>query len=348
MNTTVPATNLRTASVSMRSAGRVVVSLAVIPTLLVVGAGTANAEGDWTQHIAGTGTDGLYVHTGPGLAAPTTVILAEGTEVVTDCVSYADTIGGTDPAWLHITSPTEGWIADYYVDTVWSSENTLPMQGLPECGGQASNESVPSDDGGTVSEVPTIAAPYDRGTAAQWALEHAQDRQPWSFAGCTWFVSRALWAGGLPETDTWNSSQRHGSLDALPGTPAATAVDPFIDNLRATYPLTDEVPLGADRFASNAVPEAEVGDIIAYDWEGDGDFDHLTIVTSIDDGSYPYVAEWGTTNVLEGTVANDYVERGWTYSENDDAWLQDPNRHHPSPNVTAALFHINVVVSPTF
>ncbi|MEO9322253.1 amidase domain-containing protein [Nocardioides sp. C4-1] len=303
----------------------------------------------WTQYVTGTGGDGLWVHSGAGLSAPTTVVLAEGTELSVDCVSYADTIGGTDPAWLHITSPTPGWVADFYVDTLWSSDNTLVQQGLPECGTSSEQPAIPDDgsyDSGT--GVPTISAPYDRDAAAQWALEHATDVQNVFFPGCTWFVSQALWAGGLPQTEQWNGSDSHGRLNHLPGTVAATAVDDFIDNLRSTYPLTTETYLSADAFRANAVPEAEVGDIIAYDWDDNSDFDHLAIVTSIAEGSYPEVAEWGTTDLSEARAWIDYSSRGWTWSALDQTWLQDPDREDATPGVTATLFHIEAPTAPTF
>jgi hypothetical protein len=317
----------------------------VIATGVVTTAGPADADGVWTQHVAGTGTDGLYVHTDAGLAAPTTVVLAENTELLVDCVGYADTVGGTDPAWLHIISPVDGWVSDYYVDTMWSNDNTLPQQGLLECGGAPADDPAPVTG---VDEVPTIPAPYDRATAAQWALDHAADIQPVLFPGCTWFVSQALWAGGLPQTPVWNGSDHHGRLGHLPGTIAATAVDEFISNLMATYPLTTQTPLDADRFRGNSVPEAEVGDVIAYDWENDGSYDHLALVTGIADGNYPEVSEWGTTDAREGHFSASYASRGWTWSQNDQAWLQDPGRAHPTPNVTARLFHVETVVAPTF
>jgi hypothetical protein len=326
-----------------RTVSRLAVGAAILPASvgagLVAPASPASAEGSWTQHVSYTDGDGLWVHSSAGLSRATvTTLLPEGAEIVTDCVSFSDVVGGTDPAWLHITSPTEGWVSDFYVDTSWDRNNTLVQQGLPECGGEPAPEDSPDD-----VVIENDLAPLDRGAAAQWALEHAQDAQLeqtvelWS--GCTWFVSQALWAAGLPQTQAWNAEGGHSGLNRIPGTVAATAVDEFLPNLLAMYPSTSVVELGSDRFHGNAVPEAEVGDVIAYDWEGDGDPDHVSIVTSISDGDYPNVAEWGTNKT--GHLTSGYDERGWTWSEKHHEWLQEE-----SPGVTATLYHF--AAAPTF
>jgi hypothetical protein len=169
--------------------------------------------------------------------------------------------------------------------------------------------------------------PYDRGRAVEWALASAQNIQP-SWAACTWFVSQTLWAGGLPADADWNPDGERGFF-RLPGTVSATAAQPLLDYLKRRYPLSQQI--GMD-FSGNRVPEASPGDIVAYDWEGDGEVDHLAFVVNIADGRYPEVAEWGTGNPAG------YVKRGWTWSQNDGAWLQDSALY---PHVTATLFHID-------
>ncbi|MEU9480378.1 amidase domain-containing protein [Streptomyces sp. NPDC048191] len=181
-------------------------------------------------------------------------------------------------------------------------------------------------------------APYDRQAAVDWALEHAQDPEPFP-ASCTWFVTNALWAGGLPKDAGWNADGEHGRLQKSPGTPSATAAQPLLDYLSARYPYTKPVEMD---FTGNAVPQAEPGDIVAYDWEGDGRIDHLALVVDIAPGQYPEVAEWGT----DDTHPTGYVKRGWTYSEKDEpGWLQDKDKH---PAVKAWLWHIDTTYLPTF
>ena len=318
---------------------RLVIGVAVVPALvaavMAATAAPAQADGGWTQHVSGTGGDGLWAHSAAGLSRDTvTTLLPEGAEIVTDCVSYSDFVGD-DPAWLHIVSPVDGWVSDAYVDTWWTRDNTLVQQGLPECGARTGEADDPV--GGVVED---DSAPLDREAAVQWALSHARDVQDFlGWSGCTWFVSQALWAGGLPETDVWSGDGGHGTLNRIPGTVAATAVDDFLPNLTAMYPSTAVVQLDGDRFRDNAVPEAEVGDVIAYDWEGDGDMDHVAIVTSISDGDYPNVAEWGTNQFP--SLTSSYTERGWTWSENHHQWLQQYY-----PGVTATLYHFQTW--PTF
>jgi hypothetical protein len=313
---------------------RLVVGAAVLPVLvgtgLVTSASPASAEGSWTQHVSGTGGNGLWVHSSAGLSRSTvTTLLPEGAEIVTNCLAYSDFVG-TDPAWLHITSPVRGWVSDSYIDTWWDRNYTLLQQGLPECGTEpVSDEPVMVDD----------TAPLNRESAIQWAHANARGSQPVGWSGCAWFVSQALWAGSLPQTDLWNGSDRHGTLGWIPGSIAATAVDDFLPNLMAMYPTTDVVQLDGDRFRSNAVPEAEVGDVIAYDWEGDGDPDHVSIVTSIADGDYPNIAEWGTNE--PGHLSSSYEERGWTWFETRHEWLQVEY-----PNMTATLYHFQTL--PTY
>lgn len=62
----------------------------------------------------------------------------------------------------------------------------------------------------------------------------------------------------------------------------------------------------------NDVPEAELGDIIMYDWDPDGVVDHAMIITDFS-GQYPLVS--GHTRPADN--------QGWTYSKNSDKWIQE-------------------------
>lgn len=177
---------------------------------------------------------------------------------------------------------------------------------------------------------------YDRTAAVNWALENAQDSQGASGL-CTWFVSNALWAGGLPRTQNW----QRGTYDA-------TNVPGLVSYLKAHYSVT-WTDITHD-LTTNAVPQAELGDIIVYSWHGNGTLDHMAFVVGFAAGDYPEVSEWGQFNFIPDVwdylfnPRSPYVERGWTYSGVNHKWLQTLN-----PDMKAYLLHINGgYFTPTF
>jgi hypothetical protein len=177
---------------------------------------------------------------------------------------------------------------------------------------------------------------YDRTAAVHWALENAQDSQGASGL-CTWFVSNALWAGGLPRAQNWQQ-----------GTYDATNVPGLVSYLEAHYSVT-WTDITRD-LTTNAVPQAELGDIIVYSWHGNGTLDHMAFVVGFAPGDYPEVSEWGQFNFIPDVwdylfnPRSPYVERGWTYSGVNHAWLQTIY-----PGMKAYLLHINGgYFTPTF
>ena len=172
---------------------------------------------------------------------------------------------------------------------------------------------------------------YNRAFAVKWARSNTSSdpTNVYAASACTWFVSNALWRGGFPKDAEWTSEGEHGRLRKVPGSVTAWAVPELFDylTLHNRFDVT-VVDLPPERFRSNAVPEAELGDLIVYDWDGAGTLDHFTMITEIAPGHYPEVSEWG--------VNNNYPKRGWTYSVNDDTWLQQHN-----PNVHAKLIHFS-------
>ncbi len=169
---------------------------------------------------------------------------------------------------------------------------------------------------------------YDRTAAVDWALANAQDPQG-SGELCTWFVSEALWAGGLPQTSTWQQ-----------GTYAATYVQGLVNYLAANYPVS-WINITGD-LTTNAVPQAEPGDIIVYSWNGNSTLNHMAFVVGIASGDYPEVSEWGQFDFTSHpwykifNPSSPYVERGWTWSVMSGEWLQQEH-----PNMTAYLLHFN-------
>ena len=161
---------------------------------------------------------------------------------------------------------------------------------------------------------------FNRSASASWALAHAQDRQPFTFSACTWFVSQALWAGGFTQSENWNSVERHGSAGYLPGTPSATAAPALIAYLKSGYSVSevdlDFTPNG------NSVSLAQPGDIVEYSWNDKDGFtiDHLALVVNVLDNGYMEVSEWGT--ITPPDYFSDYVKRGFSWSVNSNTWLQ--------------------------
>jgi surface antigen len=80
--------------------------------------------------VSGTAGAGSSVLSGPGTAGATTVTkLADGTQVTIDCGVRGRTVH-RDAMWHHITSPVNGYIANYYTNT--PSLNRL-LRGEPVC-----------------------------------------------------------------------------------------------------------------------------------------------------------------------------------------------------------------------
>jgi Ca2+-binding RTX toxin-like protein len=181
----------------------------------------------------------------------------------------------------------------------------------------------------TTSKPPTIPNPtYNRQAAVNYALNHARDAQG-APARCTVFVSESLWAGALPRSTQWDTN-----------TAAGKYVEDFIKYFKTNL-STQWIDI-TKNLKTNAVPEAEAGDLIVYDWENNGSLDHLTIITGFASGQYPLVSEqgqfdWNTNPQFR--VVNPrahYTQRGWTYSEMHKKYLQEDN-----PNMRAYLLKIN-------
>jgi len=291
--------------------------------LLATGAATVAwsgaARADVVYRVYHTGGVGLSVRSGPTTSSARIGTVPEGASISIHCQTYGDNINGST-IWDQLSSG--GFVTDWYVNTP-SIGAFSP--GIGQCG-QASSPPPPPPQ-----------SVYNRGAAVNWALSHARDIRAGDVAfpdDCTWFVSQALWAGSLPKTAQWTNQGHHGKHGVIPGTVSATSARDLINYLgTSNNPVSiTKYPLGPDRFRNNAVPEAQPGDIIAYQWSrADGGITHLSLVVDIAAGSYPEVSEWGTWFPQEP-----YVKRGWTWSQLNHEWLQAKY-----PEVTAILIHFN-------
>jgi hypothetical protein len=278
---------------------------------------TANT---WTNYTNAGGTEG------PSIAAYQTVVIS--------CRLTGFKVADGNTWWYQVASSP--WNDAYYVsaDAFYNDGATsgslrgTPFvdQAVPVCAGTT---------GGSAPPAPNPNPEYNRTAAINWALANAKDPQHYT-AMCTWFVSNVLWAGGLPQTSLWNNYAKYGSTV---GTADAWLVQDFVSYLRAHFSTT-LTNITAD-FKTNAVPQAEPGDIILYDWgQGEG-ISHATFIVDLASGDYPEVAEWGQFNTSELITRifpnkSSYVKRGWTWSAVHNEWLQKEY-----PHVKAYLLHIN-------
>lgn len=313
---------------------------------LVGGLGVAEstATADTINQVYNTGGEGLWLHPdSPTLAGAKSEVMPDGTNFDISCWKAGDSVEG-DPVWDYGTDQAtgaKGFAADYYINTNITPGNEgqkLTAIGIPECDTQQPSQADTSPNLQPAASLPPFAS-FDRNAAAQWALNNAEDTPP-NDGSCTIFVSQALWAGGMPQTSEWNfnlhpitngnaPSMRNGSNDAW-------AANNFVEYM-GTVPFAKVESLGPMGPNNNNVPDAKLGDVIAYDWNNDGSIDHLDIVTGFS-GQYPLVSGWSE----DGANALHYNQRGWTYSNVHNTWLQwekDANGNYPNKDMQTYLIH---------
>lgn len=314
----------------------------VVTAVCLAACGTSvNAEPVGSTTRAITITEQVRIRPNPNTQNPELAMMPAGATPTYICFADGEYVGGTTK-WFKVSwNGVEGYYSSIADDVPLSLQNDIQENyGIPKCGtGVDINQGSGADATVTVQPEEQVTEPYNRGAAVNWALGHAQNVRTNMFADCTWFVSQALWAGGLHQTSWWNDYEsRQGAVLSQPGTDIARAAPDLARYLGKRFPVT-VTPLGPERFHGNVVPEAQTGDIIAYDWENDGTIDHLSFVTNIAPGQYPEVSEWGTTKGW-----SPYQKRGWTWSVLNGKWLQQqyPANSNGSGGVTAQLIHFDL------
>lgn len=189
---------------------------------------------------------------------------------------------------------------------------------------------------------------YNGQEAAQYAIATVDQPQPFDEA-CAWFVSNALWAGGLPEDNVWNENTTHGnmwSFAAGQGSPTAADVTMLTQYLLTNYPASYLQQL--DLSPNTTSWPVSIGDVIIYVWDGDPNWltdndhsTHMALVTNIEPSGYPDVSEWG--DVGENGISPDNPWRGWTWLAMNNEWLQQEY-----PNMTAYVLDIDTSQLVTF
>jgi hypothetical protein len=355
--------------VSSRIVGRVtLVVLAIVVAIGTIGVTDSRtayaAINDATLHHIINGS--WYLHPGnptdsPSFSGPISDLMPQGAEFDIQCVTTGPAItpdgnlatdGNGDTAWEYGTftqASDMGFVSDQGLDTQVTQGqeiSQLNAQGIPTCGNNSSTsgtESVSNDLQPASSLQGNQAVPqqtniYNRQGAVNWALANAMDQPP-TDGSCAWFVSNALWQGGLVKTSAWTNTGIYGinpfssGYGQLSGTYDAWNVLGLLNYLEATYPASVEEPI--DFSPSNIEPpDAQIGDLVFYDWGNGEGTSHVAIVTGIDPSGYLEVSDWSTND--DGTLPSPVPQRGVTYSAVHNEWLQV--RY---PHVSAFLLHID-------
>lgn len=300
---------------------------------------------------------GIYYRNSPHWAdTPQTpgIGVYNGDQVQLICGAFGDAVGPfNDTAWSYVNnlsrSVGSGWVDEHFIND--GAPDNAFVSGEPMCGpetpgisgSRSGGGSGSGGNGGGANPPPGPAGvSFNRSAAVAWAEAHAKDTPPYHSA-CTWFVSQALWAGGLPQSSTWNGYDKHrSSIRNLQGTLTAWTTPLFVSYIKQIFPHSTFTRLDL-RKGHTDVPAAEPGDVILYDWNGKSTtrnwsgLDHAALVIDDAKGSqYPEVAEWGADDFLWWGGAVKYKKRGWTWSVVSHKWLQEEHR-----NMRAFLLHID-------
>lgn len=331
---------------------RILRVIAVVMTgLLAVSLATANSSGAVAdtvlpQHVYNTGGEGLYLHpAAPGLNTATSELMPDTTEFDVDCFSVSDNVLG-DVVWDHGTDATTGatgWVADYYVDTpvqMGQEVDQLTSLGLFACGSSTQSDTSP---GSTVdnSYSGSTTVSYDRNAAAQWAQDNANASPHFSDDDCTFFASRALWAGGLPRSPIWTdtafidkSQPRLNSYPVPSPSRNAAQANALVQYLVYGTGMASMTPID---WSDNTAGGAQLGDLIAFDWNApgpDGSIDHIAIVTGFNADGYPLVSQHSPGRL------NKYWSWDPGLNGSPSGWIQYTQAHNGN-EPRAYLIHIN-------
>lgn len=179
---------------------------------------------------------------------------------------------------------------------------------------------APSELAGLYLRLPEATRGYDRQKAVSYAHRYWNSHNP-KFklfdVDCTNYVSQCLWAGGAPMT--YRQSPSEGWWYHFSSPPKWSFSWTVAHALR-WYLATSQGGLRAEEVADAS--SLQPGDVICYDFEGDGRFNHTTIVVAKDANNEPLV------NAHTSNSQNRY----WAYRDST-AW---------TPNIQYKFFRIIV------
>ncbi|HEX3783928.1 MAG TPA: hypothetical protein VHX38_30055 [Pseudonocardiaceae bacterium] len=152
--------------------------------------------------------DGVYFRSSASMSSTETATglgVYAGEQVQLQCYEWGQAVGPyNDTLWYYVTNVSrttnngaanQGFLNAHYVH---DGQNANQVDaGVPECDPSSSS----AQSSGSQSPYPTgnVLDSYSPAATVAWAGAHARDVQPFD-AACTWFVSQALWAGGLAKT----------------------------------------------------------------------------------------------------------------------------------------------------
>jgi hypothetical protein len=282
------------------------ISLLLTAVLAVAGLLTSplNAQADplpsetWTAPLDGPDYPYINVRTGPGLEHDVATTISSGTDFLIGCwTTGAPVTGpyGTSEIWYSTPNDGPGWVTDA---VIWTG----------------SNDPVTAQCDAVAVEQPAAPRVYSPLNAAAWARDHAFDTPLFEAGDCTWFVSQALWAGGLPRTADWTHDSEDPDKTTRgfhPGpTPAARLADKLF-----YYLIDNEIgQVEKIEWSDNTAGGAEIGDLIFYDLQiyGKYDIDHAAIVTGFNADGYPLVTQH----------TNAALDKFWSWSDGYGDWIE--------------------------
>lgn len=294
----------------------------LIATMLVAAAPAAHAADEFEYQISWTNI-GIYPRSAPSMAQQyrSGAAIPDGAWITVACETIGDTVtsdAGTSNIWERTVDGL------YFPNVFVATGHDGWTPGVPKC------DAIDNPP----STAPT-ASSASRETAAKWATTNYKESQLGFMSECTIFVSRALWAAGIPQTRTWTNATKDGDLQggygvwnratqsAVPSK-AATVAQTFVDDAVASG-LADKVAIS---WTDNTASGAQLGDVIAYDWEGDGHIDHLAIVTALNAQGYPSVTQ----------KTPDQLNRYWSWSDTSHDWISSASVY---PHAQAYLIRIH-------
>lgn len=132
---------------------------------------------------------------------------------------------------------------------------------------------------------------YNRQQAVQYAEMYWNQRNPnYRYFGednCTNFISQVLHAGGIP-MDYANSPNRGWWYQHKGGGKDQWSYSWAVAHSLHQY-LNQKRNRGLKAVIYERPEQLQLGDVISYDWEGDGRWNHFTVVTLIDTRGIPFV-----------------------------------------------------------
>ncbi|KJL24877.1 putative amidase domain protein [Microbacterium azadirachtae] len=299
-----------------------VVGNVVLPLAAPSARAASNITIRWT-HI------GIFPRAAPSMsAAHAGAAVADGTTITVACEGPGDSV-----------------TSDVTTSTIW--ERTVDGKWYPnaftDTGHDGWTPGIPRCDSAATAQPPRNAVPsqrYNRTAAVDWAKAHWND-SPRYDEDCTWFISQALWVGGVPKDNRWtDSSWDWSNLTSKWTIPGPTKPATLADNFKSYMRDSGKATVRELKWNENQMPDAQIGDIIGYDWGhlrgkdlikgADGILDHLMIITSIDN-QYPNVT---------GHTANTQSS-GWTWSKGAGDWWEKAYRDANGNPPRVYLIHVN-------